>query len=116
MTALAFRRSLFSTIVAPVRHTAPRLLALAQPGTTLPRTILSRARLATAAMTNITANQYEPFLLPVVPGAETGPNGPHVEEDWTADLDLNTATAFSRSVWGDHSLRVLVLYGSLRER
>lgn len=61
-------------------------------------------------------SRYEPFLLPVVPGAESGPDGPYIEDDWTEGLDLDTATAFSQSVWGKEKLRVLVLYGSLRER
>jgi arsenic resistance protein ArsH len=61
-------------------------------------------------------DHYKPHLLPVVPGAETGPDGPYEEADWTANLDLSGATAFSQGVWGERKLRVLVLYGSLRER
>jgi arsenic resistance protein ArsH len=61
-------------------------------------------------------SKYKPHLLPVVPGAESGENGPYTEVDWTADLDLSGATTFSQGVWGDEKLRVLVLYGSLRER
>lgn len=61
-------------------------------------------------------DQYKPHLLPIVPGAEVGPDGPYQEDDWTADVDLERATSFSRSVWGVERLRVLVLYGSLRQR
>jgi hypothetical protein len=61
-------------------------------------------------------DEHKPFLLDVVPGAETGPDGPYQEEDWTRDVDLQGATTFSRGVWGEERLRVLVLYGSLRER
>ena len=61
-------------------------------------------------------DHYKPHLLPVVPGAETGPDGPYEEPDWTTNLDLSGATNFSQGVWGDKKLRVLVLYGSLRER
>jgi hypothetical protein len=59
---------------------------------------------------------YRPHLLSVVPGAEQGPNGPYVEMDWTEDIDLEAATSLSKRVWGDEPLRVLVLYGSLRQR
>ena len=61
-------------------------------------------------------DHYKPHLLPIVPGAETGPDGPYEEADWTTDLDLSGATTFSQGVWGERKLRVLVLYGSLRER
>jgi hypothetical protein len=61
-------------------------------------------------------DHYKPHLLPIVPGAEMGPDGPRTEPDWTAELDLQGATTFSRGVWGDKKLQVLVLYGSLRER
>ena len=61
-------------------------------------------------------DHYKPHLLPVVPGAEQGPDGPYTEPDWTQDLDLSGATTFSKGVWGEKKLRVLVLYGSLRER
>ena len=61
-------------------------------------------------------DHYKPHLLPVVPGAEQGPDGPYTEPDWTQDLDLSGATTFSEGVWGEKKLRVLVLYGSLRER
>jgi hypothetical protein len=61
-------------------------------------------------------DEYTPFLLDVIPGAETGPDGPCQEEDWTRDLDLQAATTFSNGVWGDKKLKVLVLYGSLRSR
>jgi hypothetical protein len=61
-------------------------------------------------------DHYKPHLLPVVPGAEQGPDGPYTEPDWTQDIDLSGATTFSKGVWGEKKLRVLVLYGSLRER
>lgn len=61
---------------------------------------------------------YEPFLLSPIPGAERDSTGElAVGEDWTAELELETAQAFAaaRSKEGGR-LRVLVLYGSLRER
>jgi hypothetical protein len=61
-------------------------------------------------------DHYKPHLLPIVPGAEAGPNGTYEEPDWTENLDLSGATTFSQGVWGEKKLRVLVLYGSLRER
>ena len=61
-------------------------------------------------------DHYKPHLLPIVPGAEIEPDGPHEELDWTQNLDLSSATTFSEGVWGEKKLRVLVLYGSLRER
>jgi hypothetical protein len=69
----------------------------------------------TLSMT-ITMDPYRPHLLPIVPGAEVGPDGTHQEEDWTHNIDLKEATALSLRVWGAEPLRVLVLYGSLRER
>ena len=59
---------------------------------------------------------YRPHLLPIVPGAENGPEGPYEEPDWTRYVDLHEATSLSQKVWGDEPLRVLVLYGSLRQR
>jgi hypothetical protein len=61
---------------------------------------------------------YEPFLLSPIPGAEKHANGEvAVSDDWTADLGLETVRQFAedRSKEGG-PLKVLVLYGSLRER
>lgn len=62
-------------------------------------------------------SEYTPFLLSPVPGAELRDGVPAVDEsDWTSELDLSTATEFSRAALRDRKLKVLVLYGSLRER
>ncbi|RSH91009.1 hypothetical protein EHS25_010185 [Saitozyma podzolica] len=62
-------------------------------------------------------SDYTPFLLSPVPGAELRDGVPAVDEsDWTSELDLSTATEFSRAALRDRKLKVLVLYGSLRER
>jgi hypothetical protein len=66
----------------------------------------------------MTISPYEPFLLSPIPGAERDSTGElAIGEDWTAELELETAQAFAaaRSREGGR-LRVLVLYGSLRER
>lgn len=57
---------------------------------------------------------YQPHRLSVVPGSEVGSE--HAEEDWTASLDLSRAVAAARASFGPAPLRVLVLYGSLRQR
>lgn len=65
-----------------------------------------------------TSNSYEPFLLSPMPGAEKDGEGVPIEsEDWTADLELETVRSFAEtSSKTGGRLRVLVLYGSLRER
>jgi hypothetical protein len=60
--------------------------------------------------------RYRPFLLSPVPGAELVDGAPAVSEDWTAELDLITAVQFARAALRGRQLKVLVLYGSLRER
>ena len=55
------------------------------------------------------ADGYKPFLA----GLDTAATPQ--ESDWTRSLDLAGATSFSRGVWGEDQLRVLVLYGSLRQ-
>lgn len=59
-------------------------------------------------------SRYRIHLLPDVPGSEQGLDTP--EEDWTLSLDLERASDMATSVFGTTPLRVLVLYGSLRER
>jgi hypothetical protein len=63
-----------------------------------------------------TVDSYRPHLLPIIPGADHDANGPIIEDDWTADLELTQATALADKVFGTEPLRVLVLYGSLRHR
>lgn len=55
---------------------------------------------------------YRPFLLPTSSSTDTLGDS----EDWTATVDLDRATSFAASVFGQEPLRVLILYGSLRER
>ena len=62
----------------------------------------------------MTVDGYRPFLLSPVPGAEVDEDGPIVEPDWTAELELDTVKAISKA--SDEPLKVLVLYGSLRDR
>jgi hypothetical protein len=73
---------------------------------------------AKAAAGGMANNPYEPFLLSPIPGAERNAEGElHESEDWTADLVLETARQFAETGAGSGGrLRVLVLYGSLRER
>ncbi len=60
---------------------------------------------------------YRPFLLSPVPGAEQDISGvPAVEPDWTTELELDTTKALAGSLRNGKRLKVLVLYGSLRER
>jgi arsenic resistance protein ArsH len=58
---------------------------------------------------------YKPYLWDVIPGAEAGDEGPRTEPDWTTSLDLDEVRSILRE--SKHpDLKVLVLYGSLRER
>lgn len=60
---------------------------------------------------------YQPFLLDPVPGAEVTAKGERaIEHDWTADCDLETAKRTAETLLGERRIKVLVLYGSLRER
>ena len=69
-----------------------------------------------AILTNNKA--YQTFLLDVIPGAERTAGGqPTVEPDWTVHLELETTKELARRSLGvQRRLKVLVLYGSLRER
>ena len=69
-----------------------------------------------AILTNDKA--YQPFLLDVIPGAERTADGqPVVEPDWTEHLELGSTKELARRSLGvQRRLKVLVLYGSLRER
>ena len=62
----------------------------------------------------IPSSDYQPFLRSPVPGAELKDGVLAVEEDWTETVELETATELTRTA--GRRLRVLVLYGSLRER
>lgn len=86
-----------------------------------------RAMTQTAAFSSsaaIETSTYRPFLLSPIPGAESKPSsdgtsGKHEEPDWTLEAveDLEAARALGNAVFGQQGgLRVLVLYGSLRER
>ena len=61
-----------------------------------------------------TDSKYQPHLLSVVPGSVQGLEISN--EDWTASLDLQRTIDTAQTSLGSTSLRVLVLYGSLRER
>lgn len=63
-------------------------------------------------------SSYEPFLLSPIPGAERDANGElAISDDWTADLELETVRQFAETSSKEGGpLKVLVLYGSLRER
>lgn len=63
----------------------------------------------TAANSSTDDLRYRPFLA----GLDTTLTPQ--DDDWTKDLDLQGATDFSKGVWGDARLKVLVLYGSLRQ-
>lgn len=77
------------------------------------------------AHTSDDLGHYRPFLLSPVPGAErVSPDSDEraVEVDWTEDAadDLADARALGEAVFGrreeGRGLKVLVLYGSMRER
>ncbi len=63
------------------------------------------------------ADVYRPFLLSPIPGAEHDISGqPAIGPDWTTDIELDTTKDLVRSLGEGKRLKVLVLYGSLRER
>lgn len=51
---------------------------------------------------------YRPFLLPA-PALDAAP-------DWTADLELDTISSLLRDSSSSTPMKLLVLYGSLRQR
>jgi hypothetical protein len=63
---------------------------------------------------------YQPFLQSPVPGAEKGSDGKYVvdEEDWVQALELDEVKRMTSRLaeQGGRRVKVLVLYGSLRER
>lgn len=70
-------------------------------------------------MTNpaVDLNPYKPFLSSPVPGAEAAEDGEFAtSEDWTQALELDRTRALARAGLEGRALKVLVLYGSLRER
>ena len=68
------------------------------------------------AMSDGLNDSYRPYLLPIIPGAEHDAQGPITDDDWTISLDLSRVMALAQDVFASQPLRVLVLYGSLRER
>ena len=94
-----------------------RLLYVSQPITRINTSFASIGfKPYHSTMLNGDLDRYRQFLLPSVPGSEIGPSGPIQEVDWTANLDLSTASQLASAVFETNPLRVLVLYGSLRER
>jgi hypothetical protein len=85
------------------------------PRNTLARNLAQQSN-SMAILTNDKA--YQPFLLDVIPGAECTADGqPAVEPDWTEHLELGSTKELARRSLGvQRRLKVLVLYGSLRER
>jgi hypothetical protein len=67
-------------------------------------------------MTYGSNDSYRPYLSSIIPGAEHNESGPIIDDNWTISLDLSRATAFANDIFASQPLRVLVLYGSLRER
>ena len=63
---------------------------------------------------------YQPFLQSPIPGAEKGPDGEYLvdEEDWVQGLELDEVKGMTSRLaeQGGRRVKVLVLYGSLRER
>lgn len=61
---------------------------------------------------------YRPFLLSPIPGAERGKDGTLAvdEGDWVRDLELDGVKQMARSLPDGRRVKILVLYGSLRER
>jgi hypothetical protein len=80
----------------------------------------TRTIMSTASYPAISTDEstYRPFLLSPIPGAEKNADGvPAVDkEDWVSELELDAVKKLAAGVEGGRKLKLLVLYGSLRER
>jgi hypothetical protein len=61
---------------------------------------------------------YQPFLLSPIPGAEKTPDGELAvdKEDWVQGLELDHVKEMVKSVPEGRRVKILIMYGSLRER
>jgi hypothetical protein len=61
---------------------------------------------------------YQPFLLSPIPGAEKTPDGELAvdRDDWVQGLELDHVKEMVKSVPESRRVKILILYGSLRER
>lgn len=116
---IALRLSATRTLSTYLQSGAVIRYAVLQSGSTPPKFLSSiyRSSSSLPEMTQKESERYQPFLLSPIPGAENDGNSLAVSEDWTADLDLDRAKEFAVNNTGTKGrLRILVLYGSLRQR
>jgi hypothetical protein len=61
---------------------------------------------------------YRTFLLSPIPGAEKGADGEYAvdKEDWVQGLELDEVKRMTDGLPEGKKIKILVLYGSLRER
>lgn len=64
----------------------------------------------------MSTDPYKVYAVSPIPGAETLPDGTKAVDavDWVTDLDLEAVTKMHQA--RNEKIKVLVLYGSLRER
>jgi hypothetical protein len=64
----------------------------------------------------LSTDPYKVYTVSPIPGAETLPDGSKAvdAEDWVKELDLEAVTKMHQA--SNEKVKVLVLYGSLRER
>lgn len=64
----------------------------------------------------MSTDPYKVYTVSPIPGAETLPDGTKAVDagDWVKDLDLEAVTKMHQT--RNEKIKVLVLYGSLRER
>ena len=102
-------------------RTTPRPLLASSPHPSL----LTPRRIMTDTQTqypNISTDEtvYQTFLQSPIPGAEKGPDGEYMvdQEDWVQGLELDEVKGMTSRLaeQGGRRVKVLVLYGSLRER
>ena len=102
-------------------RTTPRPLLASSPHPSLltPRRIMTNTQ---TQYPNISTDEteYQTFLQSPIPGAEKGPDGEYVvdQEDWVQGLELDEVKGMTSRLaeQGGRRVKVLVLYGSLRQR
>ncbi|KAG7535898.1 hypothetical protein FFLO_03644 [Filobasidium floriforme] len=114
-------------IPCPTFRALPTLLQLRpRPSRSLQRQPPAQRSIMTARLDNdkeylaISKDEtiYQPFLLSPIPGAEKTPDGELAvdKDDWVQGLELDHVKEMVKSVPEGRRVKILIMYGSLRER
>lgn len=117
-----------ATIIIPCStfRALPTLLPRPRPSRLSQRQPSARRSIMTARLDNdkeyraISQDEtiYQPFLLSPIPGAEKTPDGELAvdKDDWVQGLELDHVKEMVKSVPEGRRVKILIMYGSLRER